>query len=814
MSRFEAECIERYFLAPGSKGPVSSVYVPDEDLLDIFGVAELEQARRLLVQELPPIHILRSWLSGVIEPKKGKAPDYVRILVFLCWMQTTKSRQRGDRDFRKLLGKQLGESFVGASMNGLDLMWRHLEYFLWQEHGIELLLPDVIPPNIRQIGRTLQLAFPTWRDKAALRRLRQFIPQEKLLDTLIVANTIHTSRYILGDTMQSFEYNFEKFDQARQRGAPEYVDTPFWQAWYSIVAEQAALEFIEIAEGDFGEHELCRVSPLGQRVPISTPEDALSFVPRGLAQLIRKGIVCLDNLGFGRYRTGTSPTNILLLKRSKLAECPDDAVRSVAGLNVGWVIAHFRNNIESEVKPNVAPRLFGWQDGIRVGGAFLGRTPLTPRITGPRPETIRVELNGKQVEMKQHAEGRSFCDGIYSGTFIARSLGESREILLVPHANEVGEARRLAFDFTREISADEFHQHTAPSVVSSIEDWSGIRVPPCEELVTLGEALYERTARGLSYSEAIDIVRRAITEHDRPSERDILRSFSDAGWLEMTLLRHYPAGRILQNPVTADRVDFDLVRINGPTPIALVKRLSAAADAAGAKLETLNGLSKWALPRYVVRCPNEPVRRDFMSRLAVPSPRPTRLAVVDLPNTDGVHGYHEIGRLDEVRGFFAARYDSKTVDGLYKLERKDSPSPFLYRSIISGRSPQNYVSPTVAILSHLLRRRGPLFLYQQGIVEPIHFRVLLPSSWARWASDRVLCNAAPRLTDGGWRYQYAMGASSLRDIRRLIPIKEEGIVRTTQWIDQFIASASNRGRAIHDSKLRATRKARTRAQTR
>ncbi len=47
MTNFEAQCIERYFLAPGSKGPIGSVYVADDDLLEIFGVAELEQARKV-----------------------------------------------------------------------------------------------------------------------------------------------------------------------------------------------------------------------------------------------------------------------------------------------------------------------------------------------------------------------------------------------------------------------------------------------------------------------------------------------------------------------------------------------------------------------------------------------------------------------------------------------------------------------------------------------------------------------------------------------------------------------------------------------
>ncbi|MGH0256301.1 hypothetical protein NKY39_12150 [Sinorhizobium meliloti] len=817
MRNFEAECIERYFLAPGSTGPIASVYVADDDLLDIFGVTDLEEARKQLIKTLPHIDILKQRFSGDMAPRKGNAPDYVRILVFLCWMQTTKTRQPGDRDFRDdLLAKQLNEYFTGFPMNGLDLMWEHLKEFLWREHRIELVLPENIPSHIRRIGRTLQMAFPTWRHKVELRKVRDLIPTERLLNPLTVANKIQTSK-MRGETMQSFVYNFEKFDDARKRGVREYMETPFWQAWYSIVAEQAALEDIEVAEGDFAEHELFRVSPLGDRVAISTPEEALKFIPKPLGKLVRNGIVFLENLGFGRYRAGTSPSNILLMKSSKLAVCDADAIRSVAGLNANWVVANFKNQVGGGAQTAGAPREFGWRDGIRVGGAYLGRTPLAPMIAGPMPAAIRVEKNGKPVDMVRRDDGLLFKNGVHSGIFIARSLKENREILLVPRANEVGDIRRLSFDFSREISEDEFHHGTAPSLVSSVEEWSGVRTPPCDELVTIGEALYERTARGLSFSEAIEIVQRGMPEDDRPSEWDLLRSFSDAGWLEMTLLRHFPVRRVLQNPLMAERVGSDLVRISGPTPIAVLERLNAAAGAAGAKVETWNGLSKWALPRYAVRCPNEHVRRDFIGRMAIAEMPTPKLALADVGDPDGVHGYQVIGRLDEERGFFAVRYDDRVTDGLYRLERKESRNPFLYRSVVDGKPVQTYVSPSVAILSHHLRAGGSLFLHRDGILEPRRSRVLLPSSWARWASDRVLCNAAPGFSEGGWRYQYAIGASSLLPISRLVPVTEqedEEEAKGTEWIDRFLASASNRGRAIHDSRSRTTRIARVMAEKR
>jgi hypothetical protein len=726
-------------------------------------------------------------------------------------------RHEDDRDFRDdLLAKQLNEHFTGFPMNGLDLMWFHLKDFLLREHHIDLVLPEHIPSHISRIGRTLQMAFPTWRHKNELRKVRDLIPPANLLDPLTVTNRFQTSK-MRGETMQSFVYNFVKFDEARKRGVREYMETPFWQAWYSVVAETVALEDIEVSEGNFGEHELFRVSPLGDRVAIATPEEAYDFIPKPLARAVSKGIIFLRNLGFGKFRAETTPSNIRLMKNSKLAEINPDEVRSVAGLNANWVVANLRGEIEGGIEAANTPREFGWRDGIRVGGAYLGRTPLAPMIAGPMPGTIRVEKNSKRIDMVRHDEGLSFKDGVHSGTFVARTNWENREILLVPRANEVGDLRRLSFDFSREISEDEFHHNTVPSTVSTIEPWSGDRTPPCDALVTIGEALYERSARGLSVSEAIEIVHRAMPEDDRPSEWDLLRSFSDAGWLEMTFLRHFPVRRILQNPLMAERVGEDLVRISGPTPIAVLERLHAAAGAAGAKVETWNGLSKWALPRYAVRCPNERVRRDFIERMAIAEKPSPKLAVADVGDPDGVHGYQVIGRLDEERGFFAVRYDDKVSDGLYRLERKESRNPFLHRSVIDGKPVKTYVSPSVAILSHHLRAGGPLFFQSDGILQARRPRVLLPSSWARWVSDRILCNAAPGASKDGWRYQYAIGASSLSAICRLVPVtdkeqdEEEKEEHGTTWIDRFLASASNRGRAIHDSRSRTTRIARVMA---
>jgi len=785
------------------------VYVADDDLLEIFSVADIAEARKSLIKALPHLSVLKAWFSGEFRPNPSKPPDYVRFLVFLCWMQTTRTRARGDRDFRELLEKQFGVAFRGSNMSGLNPMWEHLQEFLDREHGIKLVLPEINPH--RQIGRTLRLAFPTWRDRAAFRKLRQVLPDDRLLDPLTIANRIYTSRHFIRETMQSFEYNFRKFDDTRRRGGREYMDTPFWQAWYAIVADQAQQEDLVVAEGDFGEHELFRVSPAGDRIAIILPDEAIRFIPKALGKQVRAGTIYLESLGFGTYKATTAPSNIILMRRSKLREYSADQIRSAAGLNSEWVVARTRNLVTGGKQIPPTPHDFGWRNGIRVGGAYLGRTPLAPIVTGPLLTSIRVEKNGTPIHMVPHPEGLSLPPGVHAGTVTAHLPQQSREVLLVPRANEVGALRRLDYDHTKEISEDEFHYETAPALDVDVEAWAGERVAPCDELITIAEALYERTARGLTFSEAIEIVLRGLSPitDSVPSKWDILRSFADAGWLEITLLRHFPARRILQRPLAAECVGPDLVRISGPTPIAIVERLHAAASAAGAFVETWHGLSPWAMPRYLVRTADERSRQDFLRRMNIPIKKALRQAVADVPDTDGVHGYKVIGRFDEQKGYFAVQYGNSEGKGLFRLERQESRNPFLYRSVVDGIAARNYVSPSISILSHLLRtKQGALFAHADGILKPQKPRVLLPSSWARWASDRVLCNAAPAISGDGWRYQYAIGRSSLSALARLVLIKEEKHETTTRWIQNFLSSASNRGRSIYDSKSRMIRSVR------
>lgn len=795
LSQYEDIFLTKYFIEPGTTGKIGSVHVDDDDLADILGAIDPTDLQEKFLKTLPHKATLRAYLAGKLTPIAGRAPNYLPILLFVCWMQTSKTRQREDRDFRQMLGRRTGEYFVGANMGGLNPMWEHLRDYLSSRHGVELDLPAIEPHP--RIGRTLRIAFPTWRDKAVFRKLRQSLNQAQLLDPLVVSNALRTSRAYLTDALPSFAYNLGLFEDTRKRGGEDYLLTTFWKAWYSVVADQAAAEEMELLTGDFGDYEIFRVSPSGEHIPLRTPEEATKYLPPTIAKAIRSGLVLMEDLGFGRARATTSPkSHLILLRRTRLAECSDGAIAACAPVGTHWVLATFRNGLLSE-PPRSTAQNSGWRDGIRVGGGYLGRSPFTPVYTAPQHASVIVSVEGRELAMIDLPVGVAFPPGTYSGEAVARFDAERQTIFLVPHAQEIGEAQRLRLDRFRETPEDQFYYGTSPTTDFVTRFWSGNRAQTNEAMANIAEALYARTARGLALVDALILIRRGLSLIERtPHEWDILRAFVDAGWFDLTLLRSFPARRLLQRAVTVRTVSDRILLINGPTPYATIERIKAVAEAVGASFEVHHAISEWSLPRYLICVAGRDQMKEFIDRVGCSEALPLTRAEPKQGDPNGVHGYRAIARFDDSNGFF---YPSdETVEGLFRLERNEGKRPFLYRSIVAGQPPENFESPTIAILRHYARTRRSVFTFDGKVLTATAARASLPSSWANWASDRVICNPGPVQASGKWTYAYPLGQEEVEALSRLVAIEWQRSQHGSAWIERFTSSASNRRRAIYD----------------
>jgi hypothetical protein len=227
--------------------------------------------------------------------------------------------------------------------------------------------------------------------------------------------------------------------------------------------------------------------------------------------------------------------------------------------------------------------------------------------------------------------------------------------------------------------------------------------------------------------------------------------------------------------------------------------LSVAASAPPGEIETWNGASSWSLPRYVFQAPSDSSRREFLRRAGLGEMPKWSPAVSDRADHGDPHGFRVVGKLVREKGFFAAAFDKEMTDGLYRIERPEGRMHFYFRSVVPGKLDQNYLSPSVAMLSHHLRLGGDVLEAGDGVLFARAARVKLPSSWSRWASTLSLCNPGPSDASGSWRYEYPAGDAVVTAMSKLVPVAmDTGL--TKSWRDGFVQSASNRNRKIYDNR--------------
>lgn len=91
-------------------------------------------------------------------------------------------------------------------------------------YDIDLVLPDIYPYN--QIGRTIRISFPTWRDCTILRKIRDSLDGAERLSPGIVSASVRTNKAYLAKSEPSLNYNFDRFDKVSSIGGDEYPSGP------------------------------------------------------------------------------------------------------------------------------------------------------------------------------------------------------------------------------------------------------------------------------------------------------------------------------------------------------------------------------------------------------------------------------------------------------------------------------------------------------------------------------------------------------------------------------------------------------------
>lgn len=794
----EDALLERFFLEPGMLGPIRSVYITDDDILEIFGSSDIDHARASFIATLPRKSLLAAYLSGELQPPiRNGRPDFLRILLFLSWMQVTSLRPKGLRDFRDMLDQQLGHQL--QHMQGLNGMWETLEIYLRRDHEVELVLPNKLPHS--QIGRTLRIAFPTWRDRGVLRRLRANLERHLQLVPLQLSARIRSSAAFAG-APPSFKYNFEIWEEARLRGDQDAFELPFWRAWMFIVSESGGHDEIEASEDEYGGLSLATVAPDGTANPILKVEASTRLRP-GLVEAIRKGRVFMEAMGFGRFRsTAALDSRTLLVADVHMSGVDATAVKNLRPLRGGWQMVTFRGSVEAErLLPQKAISGAGWKGGIRVGSAYLGRVPLTPYYEHAGLTPVVVHMDGKPVDVRVSDRLIELDTGMFDGSLSATAGARKRTVRVLSSALEHPEHRRRVMNDANEASEDGAVFGTLP-IGAGVKpaDWAGPRHNPSPEFESIGEALYARSIRGMPMSEAIDIIGRGISRRsDAPGPWDILKSFSDGGWLDLAMLRNFPARKVMQPSLrfSRDAAFPEQGSILGPMVSASISRIGSSAIAAGVTMQSLGGISAWSPPYFRIHAQGPDALDEFLRRSGLPLSNSLSVApaLEQWGDQVSLHQYQAEARWQPTTGFFDAAQSDASVDGLYRMASSREADPKIYAIHVNGAPVSTFRSPSLAVLAYSRGKGIPGAFVENDRLLRTEARVSLPASWARWVAAISQCNAGPVYHDGRWGYAYASSTvvtSVLMDILSLPGRKEVG---DRSW-DNFLASRSRRGRHL------------------
>lgn len=801
---WEEWCLDEFLLKPGSKGAVDCIEITDEDLLDFVGSDDLIEAALAFAGSLGQPAALKRVLSGSGEPPMlGARPFYVRILVFACWVQVTSLRERGQREFRNLLSSRLDWN-VPSDLSGLPRMWCKLRDWLESEWKVDLRLPAL--GNQKQIGHTIRLPFPTWRDLDALRVVRDALPTNYLDMRMVVADRIST---VGSEEKRSpaFSRKFQEWERAVRIADPGLCDLAFDRVWMRVVAEKIGGSNVTVAEDDFGDLRLSLIDVRGaiRETLVLSDEDVASLMP-SVGRAARKGSIWMASAGFGRW-IGTDDREIATaqLLSDVLLEGIErrDLSRPTPVGNSGWLLvrgagpALLLEPKETRAAAGPAARRI---DGIRVGAALLGRAPMTPRYAVASTGTFAFRIGGNQVAPTRREGHLGLPDGVWSGEIKLMGDGHVLDVLrLVPDATEHPDGSLKTYDASFAASEDGPLFGTEPtSGPFAVFRYEGPKLEHVSRMLALEEAVYARCRRSLPLGELARLAARATEDlSDAPSPWDVLRAFIDGGWLEPAATRK-AAGRLLVPREPCFREAHEggrrLFLLDGAAAGAFRRRVLACAEAVGLNAEEVHGIGGWSPPLVIVDVgEDEAAATKLLSRTGLRAR--TEAAISSLPSNRwreiaSTVGYETSAVWNQDEAWFgggASQSGLPVADGpaLSKMDRPRLDQPPVY-VIRHGPDEEILLSPVLALLRHAERARAFPYMRSGRLLLRVLRRHHLPAAWGRWLSQRALTPAGPFRTVRGWTYAYPADSGAVRALIRLCRIARDA--KTPAWIEPIAVS--------------------------
>lgn len=822
---WEAALVKHYLNSDGPGGSARIRYIdarPEElaKALESYNGIRLcpDEARSLFARCFDPDELRRLFGSGCKPAASDvSVPGYFRHLVLTCMIQAVDGGT-DTKEFRSNLGREIigpGETF--GSLEHLPELWADLVDWIEMRKARGQSLRSLVLPHPRPwriIGHSVKLAFPSWRDRGAMRHLvagSAFPTPRSLIDQLSRRISSHGGAGSLKSAYDDFRSRYRAGERMLRRH-------PFWLLAHETLVDLAESAgdtlveplIVELREGLDHDLEFLLRAP-GSDAPIDTGDFAkidellngdIAGVLRSSAQRLRhilgQGWITLERIGHGVW--ATDPFSVPRSYVRVVASAPGK--RRWFGVRTNWKeigdgwflsdeidptehgVGSIVGSVSSDADDLVREvELFG---GTRLGnGSYLGRPGTLPFVRAP--ENAQVELTaldpGAPEARVEHCEAATEFEIAADGPLIGRWELSVRE-----RTAAVGDT----FEDPRIITFDPFariHEVTHPDVenipdsdpeivgLRSVDADSGfVPWPPVEPARSggmddlafdIGEMVYAKGRSGISEFDLVPAIRRIVPRHG-PAIWDVLRAFQEAGWLDVRRTPGWGARRWFLRPPRLVQVAGSGWVVDGAMPYRRVDELRLACQRAGIPLEERPSTSPWAPPlfRVVDDDGGAAVAADLVWRTIEPTWPKSDPPPQCWPATTYTTG----GRRAETAwswrrgGFVWADAAVREADDVrlvrWTRERRDAPDIFVVSA--ADREPMVTESRTAAILEAHRRARRPLFEFDGIGLRRLANDGFLPLSIVRALRWHVLADCGPEhVADGifGYRYRIPVGAA-------------------------------------------------------
>lgn len=823
--------LQKYYLSvdgPYGKQPVEWLNATAEELAAAVGYPDTPQEQVLKAfMNLFSRKGVRSVFGNKVSKHQGVfAFNNFHYLLLSCFVTSTRIGAGDNKDFRDRLGELFNDGEGREQgVSGINSLWEALaEWTQKSSSWRPIILPN--PGSYKNIGIALKLAYPSWEDLAALKKILKKARASDMQSRFALLQHIRNCQYELPETARHRVGSHISELEFRFRNKKPIENHAFWRIVERVLDDIAsdessvrasllwriAIDFYGTEEGDID----VLVSKGNKREELSQPFWEGGFgqllgslsdpmFPAQLRQMMVIGTILLfegpDGLWIQDDRPADDVYAVILTNVKPYIDTFKDPLK----LEGGWFVSE-KMDIEQAKQltlgegiasdPKVITRELSIEGGIKdLMGRWLGIPGYFPYIN--LPESAHVE-SPTELSIQVNNSVASICvNNVLDGQWRIQLNGDqfykSLELSFTSKAsrNDRWPSRPdNGFDDVKEVQYEEGRLIFDGEMPRQTD-------LPAPRLFDALEVIYAKAGGARTERDIISCLRPVLPEGLNPW--DLLRSLEEAGWLEQDVCKQWRGRRWRVLPPSVVITGPSTAIIEGATGFLERELLEVEAKRHGVNY-FLNAEHPWSVPVIGIEGENLEALAEALNwplihaREPVLQPAPScwfsdsrtlqgrKLASIWSPE---IRSFQNAVSLPESEELLLSRY-----------ERDDSQDFFcitMGEKLMFGSSER-----LVALLEHSRQTCTPLFASIEDSLIRHAKSGYLPLCIAKWLRRVTAQQSGPRQERLEFCYGYGVTDAQLTELKRIFghAIADKGSIRKQNFI-QAVAQARHRGQRSH-----------------